>query len=127
MNNWQNPESGKCENNPSYMLISCATSCLHSFYNLSTPDIDGNAIPFSAFQGKVVILTNVASYCGYTQSHYTQLVELWGHFRDAGDVEILVSPCKHFGKQDPGTKDEIKTFVQGKGVSFRMMQKIDVN
>ena len=105
-------DAGECENNPNYMLVNCATSCdkvmnvdnsdlegIDSFYQLSAKDIDGNVIPFSAFEGKVVIMTNVASYCGYTQTHYTELVDLWSQFSGSGNVEILAFPCNQFGSQ----------------------------
>ena len=136
-------EVGECDTNPTYMLASCATSCdkvmavdasdasdlhgINSFYELSAPDIDGNMVDFNEFQGKVVILTNVASYCGYTEGHYKQLVELWSHFPAGDNVEILAFPCNQFGQQEPGTADEIKAFIQQKGVTFRIMSKTDVN
>jgi glutathione peroxidase len=129
---------GECDHNPGYMLVHCATSCekavpveklegIESFYDLSAPDINGNTVNFADFRGKVVILTNVASHCGYTESHYTQLVDLWGNFKDGDLVEILAFPCNQFGQQEPGSAEEIKSFVEQKGVTFRMMQKINVN
>ena len=132
-------EQGECENNPDYMLVSCATSCqkasaaveeelkdIHSFFDLKAYDIDGKLVAFDNFLGKVTILTNVASYCGYTAEHYKQLVELWSHVKN-DEVEILAFPCNQFGAQEPGTAEEIKKFAQEKGVRFRMMQKIKVN
>ena len=50
---------------------------IDSFYDLSAPDIDGNVVKFADFRGKVTIITNVASFCGYTASHYQGLVSLW--------------------------------------------------
>jgi Glutathione peroxidase/ShK domain-like len=87
-NDWA--EQGECDNNPDYMLTHCATSCknavqqhaaaaaalrqelanISSFYDLRAPDIDGKMITFDIFRGKVTIITNVASFCGYTASHY---------------------------------------------------------
>ena len=134
--------SGECENNPEYMMHHCARSCalekahrevaeeqlkgIESFFDLSAPDIDGNEIKFEEFRGKVTILTNVASYCGYTQQHYRELVELWSHLENES-VEILAFPCNQFGKQEPGTAEEIKQFAHSKGVKFRIMTKVNVN
>ena len=99
---------------------------ISSFYQLKAKDIDGNTVDFEDFRGKVVIITNVASYCGYTESHYKNLVTFYQEFKDK-NVEILAFPCNQFGKQEPGTASEIKQFAQSKGVQFRMMQKVDVN
>ena len=81
---WAN--SGECESNPGYMMENCATSCetvakqklqdeqelakIGSFFDLSAKDIKGNTINFKDFEGDVTIVVNVASYCGYTDSHY---------------------------------------------------------
>jgi len=138
-------ESGECESNPNFMLPNCATSChqlqkansealeklknIHSFYDLSAHDLQGNLISFSDFRNKVVILTNVASYCGYTASHYRSLVQLWKTVTQdyPNQVEILAFPCNQFGQQEPGTPAEIQEFAKQQGVKFRMMQKINVN
>jgi len=135
-------DAGECDANPSFMLTSCATSCdkyqkealksskelanIKSFFDLSAKDIDGNLVKFEEFRGKVTILTNVASECGYTESHYKGLVELWSQVKDES-IEILAFPCNQFGKQEPGTADEIKKFAKDKGVEFRMMEKTNVN
>ena len=79
-------EGGDCDKNPTYMLENCKESCrkvaiaslraakelasIESFFDLSAKDIHGDIIEFSRFRGQVTILTNVASYCGYTDSHY---------------------------------------------------------
>jgi glutathione peroxidase len=95
------------------MLDTCAASCervdqqkaldakalagISSFYDLEANDIKGNPVSFEKFRGKVTIITNVASYCGYTESHYRGLVELWSNVKDQ-DIEILAFPCNQFGK-----------------------------
>lgn len=133
---------GECERNPGYMVANCATSCakieqqaaaeaaelegIGSFFELTAADIDGNPVKFEQFRGQVTILTNVASYCGYTESHYTGLVELWSQL-SGENVNILAFPCNQFGQQEPGTADEIKQFAAEKGVKFRMMEKVNVN
>lgn len=134
---------GECDKNPGYMNINCATSCkavldasqradselnsIQSFYDLSAPDIHGTMINMEQFRGQVTIITNVASYCGYTESHYKGLVELWGNVKDTAAVNILAFPCNQFGKQEPGTADEIVQFAKQKGVQFTIMSKINVN
>ena len=135
-------EAGECRSNPAYMVQSCATSCqlfddeaaadyeaikrINSFYELSAKDIDGTLIEFEKFRGSVTVVVNVASYCGYTESHYKQLVELFSHFK-GDNVNILAFPCDQFGKQEPGTATEIKEFARTKGVEFTVMEKVDVN
>jgi glutathione peroxidase len=132
-------ENGECDNNAGFMLTGCATACgrvqkaaaaldkelqrIESFFDLSARDIDGNTVKFEQFRGQVTILVNVASYCGYTKSHYEGLVELWSHV-EGENVQILAFPCNQFGKQEPGSAAEIKDFAASQGVKFRIMEKI---
>ena len=74
-----------------------AISHIKSFFELTAKDIDGNLIEFETFRGQVTVLVNVASYCGYTESHYKGLVELWEHVKQEA-VNILAFPCNQFGK-----------------------------
>lgn len=133
-------EQGECEANPDYMLSYCEKSCAaiqedesheqldqHSFFSLEALDIDENVFNFSELEGKVTVVVNVASYCGYTESHYRGLVELYDDLKDSGNFEILAFPCNQFGAQEPETCPQIKRFAEMKGVTFRMMNKIDVN
>jgi hypothetical protein len=106
-------EVGECEANAGFMMSGCATACdraqkaaaaldkelqsMESFFDLSARDIDGNTVKFDEFRGQVTILVNVASYCGYTKSHYEGLVELWSHV-EGENVQILAFPCNQFGK-----------------------------
>lgn len=128
--------------NPGYMLENCATSCakaskasqniekelasISSFYDLEAKDINGKAIKFEQFQGKVVIIVNVASYCGYTESHYRGLVDLWNNV-EKEEVDILAFPCNQFGAQEPESNSNIAKFAKAKGAKFTMMSKVDVN
>jgi glutathione peroxidase len=136
-------KAGECTKNPNFMLHHCAADCAAlnvehqqflqeianlSFYDLHSHDIDGTVVDFNEFRNKVVIITNVASYCGYTQSHYQGLVELWSKVSsNSNNIEILAFPCNQFGKQEPGSPSAIKKFAHDKGVQFRMMEKINVN
>lgn len=78
------------------------------------------------YQGKVLLVVNVASRCGATPQ-YTQLEELNAKYKDKG-LAVLGFPCNQFGAQEPGTEDDIVKFCQSKyNVSFDMFAKIDVN
>jgi len=132
-------EDGECQRNPGYMLKECAKSCnlqlaesneladIKYFYDLSAKDIDGNVLDFEIFRSQIVVIVNVASHCGYTESHYTGLVELFDKFSDTHRFVILAFPCNQFGNQEPDEPSVIKEFAVSKGVKFTMMQKIDVN
>lgn len=69
---------------------------------------------------------NVASQCGYTNTHYTQLNELYGKYYEKG-LRILAFPCNQFGGQEPGTLKEILLFTKEKQVKFDLFEKIEVN
>ena len=87
--------------------------------------IDGKPAPLSQYQGKVVLIVNVASRCGYTPQ-YTGLEKVYEKYKDQGFV-ILGFPANNFGAQEPGTNDEIKTFCSSKySVTFPMYAKISV-
>jgi glutathione peroxidase-family protein len=74
----------------------------------------------------VTIIVNVASQCGYTESHYRGLVNLWSKVKDES-VEILAFPCNQFGYQEPESDASIFQFAKTKGVEFTMMSKVNVN
>jgi glutathione peroxidase len=87
--------------------------------------IDGKPAPLSQYQGKVVLIVNVASRCGYTPQ-YTGLEKVYEKYKDQGFV-ILGFPANNFGGQEPGTNEEIKTFCSSKyNVTFPMYSKISV-
>ncbi|MEZ4721496.1 MAG: glutathione peroxidase [Flavobacteriales bacterium] len=95
------------------------------FYDYSAIDIDGNSVNFSQYEGKVVMIVNVASKCGFTPQ-YTDLQELYLTKKDEGFV-ILGFPSNDFMKQEPGTNAEIKEFCSSKyEVTFPMFEKISV-
>lgn len=99
---------------------------MSEFYSLTPKDKSGNPYPFSQLEGKVVLIVNVASKCGFTPQ-YDGLEELYKKYKDQGLV-ILGFPCNQFGHQEPGTQEEIQEFCRlNYGVTFPIMQKIDVN
>lgn len=94
--------------------------------NLTLTDIDKKPVKLSDFKGKVLLIVNVASKCGFTPQ-YEGLEKLYKKFKDKG-FEILAFPCNQFGNQEPGTNEEIKTFCSTKyNVTFRLFDKIEVN
>jgi glutathione peroxidase len=102
-----------------------STCAAESLYDYSAISIDGNATKLSTCQGKVALVVNVASRCGFT-SQYAGLQELYTKYKDRGFV-VLGFPSNDFGQQEPGTETEIKQFCSSKfGVSFPLFSKIQV-
>ena len=94
--------------------------------DFSANRIDGTPFDFSSLQGKVVLVVNTASACGFTPQ-FAGLEELHQRYAERGLV-VLGFPCNQFGGQDPGTAGEIAQFCQRNyGVSFTMMDKVQVN
>ncbi|MFZ5526548.1 MAG: glutathione peroxidase [Pseudomonadota bacterium] len=99
---------------------------MSSVYDFTAQTINGQPAPLSEYQGKVLLIVNTASKCGFTPQ-FEGLEKLWKGYSDKGLV-VLGFPCNQFGSQDPGANDEIASFCQlNYGVSFPMMAKIDVN
>ena len=97
-----------------------------SIYQFNFNNINGEKVSLEAFEGKIVLIVNTASNCGLTY-HYKGLEGLYQEYKDAG-LEIIGFPCNQFGKQEPGTADEIKSFCElNYGVSFQLSEKIEVN
>jgi glutathione peroxidase len=95
-------------------------------YGFSAQTIDGQAQGLDAYRGKVVLVVNVASKCGFTPQ-YKGLEALYRKFKDRG-VVVLGFPCDQFGHQEPGDENEIKNFCSlTYDVSFPMFSKISVN
>jgi glutathione peroxidase len=94
-------------------------------YDFTLNSIDGQPTSLSTFKGKVLLLVNVASRCGYTPQ-YTALEAVYEKYKDRGLVIVGV-PANNFGGQEPGTNQEIKTFCSAKyNVTFPMMAKVSV-
>ncbi|XP_047966296.1 probable phospholipid hydroperoxide glutathione peroxidase, partial [Salvia hispanica] len=90
-------------------------------------DAKGDDINLSAYKGKVLLIVNVASQCGLTNSNYTELTQLYQKYKDQG-LEILAFPCNQFGSQEPGTNEEIQEFVCTRfKAEYPVFDKVDVN
>ncbi|MBB1504751.1 glutathione peroxidase [Pseudoalteromonas sp. SG41-1] len=99
---------------------------MNDFYQLSASNLQGQSIDFSDFAGKVVLIVNTASKCGFTPQ-YEGLQQLHAKYADQGLV-IIGFPCNQFGKQEPdGAKEIAQGCLINYGVDFVMMSKIDVN
>jgi len=99
---------------------------MSSIHEFNAQDIDGKDVKLSTYQGKVMLIVNVASKCGFTPQ-YTGLEALWRKYREQGLV-VLGFPCDQFGHQEPGDAEEIKNFCAlSYEVSFPMFAKVEVN
>ena len=97
-----------------------------TIYEFSAETLDGKPAPLAEHQGKVVLIVNTASKCGFAPQ-YAGLETLWSKFKDRGLV-VLGFPCNQFGAQEPGDAAEIASFCSlTYDVDFPMMRKIDVN
>jgi glutathione peroxidase len=97
-----------------------------SLPNLSLKTIAGQTVPLSHYDGKVLLIVNVASKCGFT-NQYKGLQELHQEFSEQGLV-VMGFPCNQFGHQEPGDEESIQSFCAlNYGVTFPMFAKIDVN
>jgi glutathione peroxidase len=96
-----------------------------NIYDITVKTIDGADKLLSDYKGKVLLIVNVASKCGYTPQ-YEGLQKLYEKFKDKG-FEILAFPCNDFGSQEPGTNEEIKQFCSSNyNVTFPLFDKINV-
>lgn len=111
----------------SYSLnpIKKGTTMSGSIYDFIVKDIDGKSIKLYEYKGKVLLIVNVASKCGYTPQ-YEGLQKIYDQYKDKG-FEILAFPCNDFRGQEPGTNQEIKEFCSSNyGVTFKLFDKIKV-
>jgi len=97
-----------------------------NLYDLTVKDAKGNDVNLSDYKGKVLLIVNTATGCGFTPQ-YSGLQDLYNKYKDKG-LEILDFPCNQFANQAPGTNEEIATFCTGRfGITFCQFDKIDVN
>ncbi len=95
-------------------------------YDLTVNDIRGKPVPLERYRGKVLLIVNTASQCGFTPQ-YKGLEALYEKLHGKG-LEILGFPCNQFGAQEPGNEDEIASFCEvNYGVTFPLFAKVDVN
>ncbi|MCH5343673.1 MAG: glutathione peroxidase [Acetatifactor sp.] len=97
-----------------------------SIYDHTVKDAEGNDVSLQDYRGKVLLIVNTATGCGFTPQ-YEGLQDLYEKYQEKG-LEILDFPCNQFGNQAPGTEEEIEDFCQSRyGVTFKMFKKICVN
>ena len=107
------------------ILMTATTFAAWNIYDFTLPSIDGKPMPLAQFKGKVVLMVNVASQCGYTPQ-YTALEAVYEKYKAQGFV-IVGFPANNFGAQEPGTNEEIKTFCSRKySVTFPLYSKVSV-
>lgn len=97
-----------------------------NLYDFSVKTRDGKEFSLKAYEGKVLLIVNTATGCGFTPQ-YKELQKLYEKYKDRG-FEILDFPCNQFANQAPGSNDDIHTFCTGRfGITFPQFGKIDVN
>ena len=97
-----------------------------SFYDFKANDINGKEVSMSSYEGKVVLIVNVASSCGFTPQ-YEGLQKLYDEHKEEG-LEILAFPCNQFGEQEKGDGEEIKNFCEKNySITFPIFEKVEVN
>lgn len=97
-----------------------------SIYDYQVKDIKGNSVSMNSYQGKVLLIVNTATGCGFTPQ-YKGLQDLYDRYQTQG-FEVLDFPCNQFANQAPGTEDEIQSFCQLRyKTTFPMFSKIEVN
>ena len=94
-------------------------------YDFKFNDLDGSKLNLNEFKDKVIVVINVASQCGFTKQ-YDDMQKVWDKYQDKG-VIMLGIPSNDFGKQEPGSNEEIKNFCEAKfGITFPMTEKVSV-
>ena len=94
-------------------------------YDFKFKDLDGSLLSLSEYKVKIIVAINVASQCGFTKQ-YEDMQEVWEKYQSKGIV-VLGIPSNDFGKQEPGSNEDIKNFCEAKfGISFPMTEKVSV-
>lgn len=99
---------------------------MSAFHDLTLTTLDGTALPLAQFEGRLLLVVNVASECGLTQQ-YIGLQALYERYKEQG-FSVLGVPCNQFGKQEPGSAEQIQTFCTERfGITFPLTEKLQVN
>lgn len=107
------------------LMVAASAYAASSIYDFNLPLLNGKDAPLASYKGKVVLVVNVASRCGFTPQ-YTALEAIYEKYKDQGFV-IIGFPANNFGGQEPGTNEEIAKFCTGKyNVTFPVYGKISV-
>ena len=94
-------------------------------YDFKFNDLDGSPLSLSEYKGKVIVVVNVASQCGFT-NQYEDMQKIWKRYQSKGIIMLGV-PSNDFGNQEPGNNNDIKNFCEAKfGISFPMTEKVSV-
>lgn len=112
-----------------FVLLFCIVSVqsVKDFYALSAVDIQGNEESFEKYRGKVSLVVNVASDCGYTEGHYKDMAKMHAILNRKHKLTILAFPCNQFGMQEPSSEPEIEMSVRTKyKAEFPMFAKVEV-
>lgn len=119
------PASGQMKNSKLNSQTKSGTKMTATINDITVRDMDGKDVKLSEYNGKVLLIVNVASECGYTPQ-YEGLEKIYRRYKDKG-FEILAFPCNDFGGQEPGTNVEIKKFCTSKyDVTFKLFDKVKV-
>ncbi|KAK6141429.1 hypothetical protein DH2020_024834 [Rehmannia glutinosa] len=98
-----------------------------SIHDFNVKDCKGNDVNLNTYKGKVLLVVNVASKCGFTQQNYTQMTELYSKYKDKG-LEILAFPCNQFLYQEPGSSHDAELFACTRfKAEYPIFQKVKVN
>ena len=105
--------------------FSANAALVENAYDFEFISIDGNPMPLSQYKGKVILIVNTASMCGFTKQ-YSELQKLWEKYQDK-DFILIGVPSNDFGGQEPGSEKEIKKFCEVNfNISFPMTSKVNV-
>ncbi|KAG5175200.1 thioredoxin-like protein [Tribonema minus] len=120
-----------CQISAALVLLTATAVCAAagSMYDFTVKSIWGVDVPLSAYKetNPVALVVNVASQCGYTDTNYRELQQLYEEYEEDGFI-VLAFPCNQFGSQEPGSPADIRDFTTEKyGVTFPLMAKVEVN
>ena len=104
-----------------------ASEAKKTVYDFTVKDVKGQDVELSKYRGKVLLIVNVASQCGFTNSNYPELTTLYQKYKDQG-FEVLAFPCNQFGGQEPGSNEQIQEFACTRfKAEYPVFSKVNVN